>query len=129
MNYGIGNGGGFGVSVPLGGYNNTQAYSPYQTQGWTTLQGGSNWGQPTLGYSQPVYTQQSSGWANQRWGYNQPVNQGWTTMQPSSWSGQSYYPPSQTYYPPPQQYGYSPMSFVPGCGNCGHTKPVIRRDW
>lgn len=128
MNYGIGPGGGFGVSVPLGGYTYGQSYSPYQTQGWNGMQGSGNWSQHAIGHSQPGYNQQSAGWKNIELGYGQPVNHGWTSIQPTGWSGQPYSTP-QAFYSPPQQYGYPPMPLMPGCGNCGHTKPVIRRDW
>jgi hypothetical protein len=123
MNYGIGNGGGFGVSIPLNGYSAIQSFTPYQTQGLSNPQGGS-WVQPTIGYSQPSYGQQSAGL-----GYGQPINQGWPTIQSPEWSRQTYLPPQQTYYQPPQQYGFNSLPLRPGCGNCGHTKPVIRRDW
>ena len=123
MNYGIGNGGGFGVSIPLSGYSRSQSFPPYQTQGWSNHQT-TSWGQPTIGYSQPSYGQHTTGW-----GYNHPINQGWSTMHSSGWSGQTYLQPQQTYYPPPQHYGFNSLPLRPGCGNCGHTKPVIRRDW
>ena len=123
MNYGIGNGGGFGVSIPLNGYSGSQSFTPYQTQGSSNAQIGS-WGQPAMGYNQPSYGQQSAGWT-----YGQPINQGWPTIQSPVWSGQTYLPPQQTYYPPPQQYGFNSLPLRPGCGNCGHTRPVIRRDW
>ena len=96
MNYGISSGGGFGVTIPLGGYGGNQSNNTYQGQGWNSTQGGS-WSQPSINYSQPTYNQptysQPTGW-----GYSQPTNQGWSTMQPTGWSGQAYSQPQQTYY-------------------------------
>ncbi len=122
MNYGIGTGGGFGVSIPLNGFGTNQSFAPYQSQSWNGMQGGT-WAQSSMGYSQPTYGQPSG------WNYSQPTNHGWSTLQPSPWPGQAYVQSQQTNYPPPQQYGFHSTSFAPGCGNCGHTKPVIRRDW
>ena len=110
MNYGIGNGGGFGMSIPLNGFGTNQSFAPYQSQSWKGMQGGT-WTQSSMGYSQPAYGQPSG------WNYSQPTNHGWSTLQPTSWPGQAYVQPQHS------------MPFTPGCGNCGHTKPVIRRDW
>jgi hypothetical protein len=122
MNYGIGAGGGFGVSVPLNRFADNHSFAPYQPQPGNGMQG-ATWSQPTIGYSQPAYGQTSG------WYYTQPTNQAWSTVQPTAWSGQTYVQPHQAHYPPPQQYSFHSMPFTPGCGNCGHTKPAIRRDW
>jgi len=134
MNYGIGQGGGFGVSIPINGYSTNQGYNYNQNSNWTP---NGNWGQPSnqsWGYSQPVYTHQNTSLntshSPQGWGYNQPLNQGWNTVQPSGWSGQSYSTSQPVYFQPPQQqYGFHSMPFMSGCGNCGKSTPTIRRDW
>lgn len=127
MNYGISPGGGFGVSIPFSGYGSTQGYTPYQGQSWGNT---TTYTQPSMGYSYTT-TNRGSPYQQQYPSYSQPQTQGWTTMQPQGYN-QAYSTPQQVYYqpPPPQQsFGYGYPSFMPGCGNCGHTKPMVRRDW
>jgi hypothetical protein len=129
MNYGIAPGGGFGMSVPLNGYSSYQGINynqgqwgsmPQQTWTSQTMQG---WG----------YASQPNGYWNtnqtQGWGYSQPLNTGWNNIQPTGY-GQTLSNPLPYYNTPQiQNYGFPSIPMMGGCGNCGHTKPVIRRDW
>lgn len=136
FNYGIAPGGGYAYQMPVNGYsaNQPQYYSQPTTYRSPT----------TSGWVQPQYTPvQSSGFTNYQTpnvSYSQPVNQGWVPVQNTGW----YNTPQQSYQQSYQHshnhgyqhsHGYTNGYNMPymggggGCGNCGSSVPMIRRDW
>lgn len=121
FNYGIAPGGGFAYQVPTNGYSSNQAQYYGQPQRLATT-----------GWVQPQYSQMpSNGYLNyqtQGMSFSQPTNQGWMPVRSSGWIQPSY---QQNYshggYHQHQSYN---LPFIGGgCGNCGSSVPMIRRDW
>lgn len=130
FNYGIAPGGGFTYQTPVNGYQSNQGQYYNQSQK-IILSTTTGWVQPQFSNVQPT------GFTNyhpQNMSYGQPVQTGWIPLQNSGWhsTSQPIYqqPQIQTYNP---NHGYSHgygMPFIGGgCGNCGTSAPMIRRDW
>ena len=130
FNYGIAPGGGFAYQDPVNGYRSNQGQFYNQPQKFIPS--------TTTGWVQPQFSNvQHTGFTNyhpQNISYSQPAQSGWIPIQNSGWqsTSQPVYQQSHmhTYYPN-QGYnqGYG-MPFVGGgCGNCGTSFPMIRRDW
>lgn len=121
FNYGIAPGGRFAYQVPVNGYVSSQNHYMSQQPVWTPQQTG--------GWVQPQYQPQPSfsNYQTQGVSYIQPVNQGWVPIK-----SQGYFSTPQPTYQYPQ-YSSTPYYGMPvmggGCGNCGSSVPMIRRDW
>lgn len=130
FNYGIAPGGGFAYQVPVNGYQSNQGQYYNQSQKFIPS--------TTTGWVQPQFSNvQPTGFTNyhtQNMSYGQSVQTGWIPLQNSGWHSTS-----QPIYQQPQMHtynlshGYSHgygMPFIGGgCGNCGTSAPMIRRDW
>ena len=126
FNYGIAPGGGFAYQVPINGYSNNQPQYYNQPQKFTST--------PTTGWVQsqyiPVKPTRFSNYQPQNISYSQPVQAGWIPVQNSGWVNTPQPVYQQSYiqgFHHNQNYG---VPFIGGgCGNCGSSVQMIRRDW